>query len=48
MTRAAFLTSLKITLIYAAGFALCRYVLVKLPDCFQVFIAMAYFGGAMF
>jgi hypothetical protein len=48
MTRAAFLTSLKVTLIYAAGFLLCQYVLAELPAGFHVLIAVAYFSGAMF
>lgn len=48
MTRAAFLTSLKITLIYVAGLFLCRYVLATMPAGVHFFMAAAYFGGAMF
>jgi len=48
MTRAAFFTSLKITLIYVAGLFLCRYVLANLPAGVHFFMATAYFGSAMF
>lgn len=48
MTRAAFFTSLKITLIYVAGLFLCRYASARMPAGVYFFMATAYFGGAMF